>query len=1041
MARPPDVVQSNVIFGTDEYWNGLQAEMPGGGEMLSTLASVPKPGTGGPYPWTTASRTHFSCLSSIKNTDGSGQGFLAITVDGTKYWFDWMAQYSEPPIEKPKPSGGTLTLGRRKNVLYATRVEDRFGNWVTYTYTNSKGNPAALTEVKSNDGRRITLGYNAHGHVSSLNDGSHTWTYDYSYPADGRATLIRVNQPDGSKWSISFAAFSNLEMLYNPNKLPDEPSRSCFYAGNLVDNLPASGTITHPAGAVGTFTVMIKGHGRSNVPAVCRGYTTPGNDPNDDFAYYPINWDAFTLTTKQVSGPGVPVDTWNYGYESAVSWFLHPSGAGKPVCQDNINGCGAPVCTDDSCAGSAVTTVTAPDGSWTRYTFGNSYRYNEGKLLRTQRGSGSTPLYTERLAYVLDPTGQPFVTPLGHSPQERGNGFTSESIRPQRLREIVQDGALFVNEVEAFDAFARPIRVRKGSTGTGGFHSDPPSVFPALSAPATSYSGTYALSWTSSQDATRYPLERRINGGSWATVQDTSALSWNASGQAAGTYDYRIRACNTAGCTAYSGTETTVVTLPPALAPSVTAPATDNNGAYTVSWGSVAATTDYQLHQRKNGGSWSEVYSGTATSKALSGLTDGNYDYRARACNIAGCSAYSGIDTTVVTFPPASAPVVTAPATDGDGGFTVSWTSVTSATEYRLEQRKDSGAWTQVHAGTATSKTVSGLADGSYGYRARACNAGGCSAYSAIDTTVVTHSPASAPTVSAPSSDTDGAFTIAWTSVASTTEYRLEQRKDGGSWTQVYSGSGTSKAVSGLGNGTYDYRARACNAGGCGVYSATDSTVVLLAPASAPAVTTPSADNNGAYTLTWSSVATATEYRLEQRKDGSSWSQIHAGAATSKSVSGLTNGSYDYRARACNSSGCSGYSAIRTTLVTFPPSTAPSLTAPVSANTNQNYTVSWNAVDTATSYQLDLGGGGSWSNIYSGSALSRIQNHGFDGAYDYRVRACNVGGCGPYSATRRVQVVGGGGGGNCGGQPCPEPFRVELPGSGLEPVPAEGEGE
>ena len=34
----------------------------------------------------------------MQNWSEGGEGFMAITPDGTRYWFDWMAQYLEPLI-------------------------------------------------------------------------------------------------------------------------------------------------------------------------------------------------------------------------------------------------------------------------------------------------------------------------------------------------------------------------------------------------------------------------------------------------------------------------------------------------------------------------------------------------------------------------------------------------------------------------------------------------------------------------------------------------------------------------------------------------------------------------------------------------------------------------------------------------------------------------------------------------------------------------------------------------------------------------------
>src|SRR3546814_16622400 len=88
-------------------------------------------------------------------------------------------------------------------------------------------------------------------------------------------------------------------------------------------------------------------------------------------------------------------------------------------------------------------------------------------------------------------------------------------------------------------------------------------------------------------------------------------------------------------------------------------------------------------------GAWSEIYGGAALCKAVSGLTDGTYDYQVKACNGGGCSAYSAIASTAVTFPPTGLPTLTVPAADNNGAFTVSWTSISLAGRYELQQRKD----------------------------------------------------------------------------------------------------------------------------------------------------------------------------------------------------------------------------------------------------------------------------------------------------------------------------------------------------------------
>jgi YD repeat-containing protein len=53
--------------------------------------------------------------------------------------------------------------------MMVSRIEDRFGNFVTYTYAGNR-----LTAITASDGRSITLSYNANGHVTSASDGTRT---------------------------------------------------------------------------------------------------------------------------------------------------------------------------------------------------------------------------------------------------------------------------------------------------------------------------------------------------------------------------------------------------------------------------------------------------------------------------------------------------------------------------------------------------------------------------------------------------------------------------------------------------------------------------------------------------------------------------------------------------------------------------------------------------------------------------------------------------------------------------------------------------
>jgi len=68
-----------------------------------------------------------------------------------------------------------------------------------------------------------------------------------------------------------------------------------------------------------------------------------------------------------------------------------------------------------------------------------------------------------------------------------------------------------------------------------------------------------------------------------------------------------------------------------------------------VSWGAVSTATSYTLQEQVNGGSWTTIQSGSATSRAISGKSSGTYGYHVQACNSSGCGPWSGTGAVVVS--------------------------------------------------------------------------------------------------------------------------------------------------------------------------------------------------------------------------------------------------------------------------------------------------------------------------------------------------------------------------------------------------------
>jgi YD repeat-containing protein len=269
--------------------------------------------------------------------------------------------------------------------------------------------------------------------------------------------------------------------------------------------------------------------------------------------------------------------------------------------------------------------------------------------------------------------------------------------------------------------------------------TSPPGVPASITVPSSSTSGSYSITWTAaSGTVTEYRLYEATNSGftGEALAYSGSALTKAISGKASGTYYYRVKACNVAACGGYrTGANPVTVNLTPGVPASITVPASSSTGSFTVSWGTSTGTvTEYQLYEATNSGFTGQTlaYSGTGTSKAISGKTNGSYYYRVRACNGTICGGYrTGANPTVVTLAiPAAPATITGPSMNTTGNYSISWASSTGATRYELWENFNGSAYSKVYDGANTSKSFTNKQNGEYQYKAKACNANGCSGFS-----------------------------------------------------------------------------------------------------------------------------------------------------------------------------------------------------------------------------------------------------------------------------------------------------------------------
>jgi len=423
---PDETTLTTTIVGfiASDYWQGTNLDVPGQGsqEILTRAAAyTAAPGDDPSYRLVTRNNWQITCLATLKNA--AGEGFFAVSPDGVRYRFDWMASRLQVSAGKQG-----ATLGRTEMFLMATEVADRFGNWVRYTYDSAA--PLNLVNIRSSDDRLITVTH-AGGRVVSATDRTRTFTYGYS--PQGR--LSYVQQADGSRWTF------NLGPMTYPAIGELGEDASCEHPGGFPSALLV-GTITHPSGAVGTFTTEFRLHGRTYVERVCK-YVLNSKTLTTG-AVWPRLTISQTLVSKVITGPGIAPMSWAYSHTGVSGWTT---------------------CT--TCADRKVVTVTDPAGIVNRHSFGIRWRVNEGQLLQLDEGwNGSTALRTTVYRYRTAAL-QAYPEQFGTTLLKNSDDLATRN-RPQDRRIITQQGATFTWEAAAgtvgLDRFARATRVTLSSS-------------------------------------------------------------------------------------------------------------------------------------------------------------------------------------------------------------------------------------------------------------------------------------------------------------------------------------------------------------------------------------------------------------------------------------------------------------------------------------------------------------------------------------------------------------------------------------------------
>lgn len=411
----PDV---NAPFYLNEVWTGTQVHVPGRGNqtmMWNGNTGNPQPTDGQSYYWNTRDQMRFRCTSMLNY---AGEGFIGVDSAGVKYFFNYAIEKAGGVVRKSASGWGEVAANRFKIYLVATRVEDRFGNYVNYTYDGDR-----LIKISSSDQRVIDLTY-TDGRITKATAHGREWQYAYSpsqyFSIHQRAkALTSVTLPDQSRWQYQYQGTLQLDPVIQDGATGDM---------RCIEPLPNYGgfglVATHPSGAVGNFAFAYQRHGISGTPAnACVLEAVIGGVQHWSLVI-PDYFYNFALATKQISGPGLQTMQWEYAY-------------GEPLTgRANYGGLYCTTCDDEKSVW-----VTNPDGTKDEYVFGVLFNFNDGRMLGKYRRQADNKIVRAELTeYVTtaEAASMPFPGEIGYL--HGAFDYTTGYNRPVKKTTILQDG-------------------------------------------------------------------------------------------------------------------------------------------------------------------------------------------------------------------------------------------------------------------------------------------------------------------------------------------------------------------------------------------------------------------------------------------------------------------------------------------------------------------------------------------------------------------------------------------------------------------------
>ena len=486
--------------------------------------------------------------------------------------------------------------------------------------------------------------------------------------------------------------------------------------------------------------------------------------------------------------------------------------------------------------------------------------------------------------------------------------------------------------------------VAKNAVGTSSSQNTAEvSAKTSLTAPtsfaATAVDGKINLSWTATSGATSYNIYRGTSSGSRSLLGSTSTNSYTDTTDIAGTtYYYTVRGFN--GTESLDSSE---VSIKPIEVFSITSASVTSSSSIDVTWPTVAGADSYDLKYGTVSGSYTSTLSSQTSPKSLTGLAPNTtYYFMVVAKNAVGTGSSQNSAQVSATTAFGAPSGLTATATPSQ--VILNWSSVSSASSYKVFKGTASGVRSQI-ATPSTNTYTDTVTDGvAYFYTVRAFNG-----TDSTDSSEVSVKSISSFDISSSIATSSTSIEITWPTTSGADSYDLKYGTASGSYTNTLNYQTSPKTLTGLNpNTTYYFVVVAKNTQGLGT-TLTTTQATVTTPFGAPSGLVATA-SPGQVGLNWTAVSGASSYKVFRGPSSVSLSQIGTSVTNAYMDSTAANGTtYFYTVRAFN-----GSDSADSNQVSIQPISSFALSAATAASAS-SINLTWGAATGATSYDVRYG--------------------------------------------------------------------------------------